>query len=315
MRRRILILAILVASASAQVRFTSGPDKIDVVINNQPFTTLYFGKDANKPYLWPLRSADGTIVTRRWPMEKDTDETHDHIHHRGLWFAVDDVNGVKFWGSDPSYAAKDPAIGKILVKKTSTSDGAKSGTLTATFDWTAPSGAVLLHERRIMTFYSDPTLRRIDFDITLTAAGEAVVFGDTKEGAFAIRLADSMSEQHGNGQMVNAEGKRGMKEVWGHRSDWVDYSGTVGGEKIGVAILDATANPRHPEYWHARDYGLFAVNPFGRRSFDRTQQESRWTLDAGQSLHFCWRVVIHPSDATSAGIGTRIALPTCPATE
>src|SRR5215813_4135444 len=113
MPARFLILAMLVGCTSAQVRFTTGPGKIDVVIDNQPFTTLYFGEDANKPYLWPLRTAGGTIVTRRWPMEKDTGETHDHIHHRGLWFAVDEVNGVKFWGSDPSYAAKAPAIGKI----------------------------------------------------------------------------------------------------------------------------------------------------------------------------------------------------------
>ena len=289
---------LLLLPLAGQVRFTKDTGKIDVAIDGQPFTSLYFGEDTNKPYLWPLRSADGKIVTRRWPMQQNTGESHDHIHHRGLTFSVDEVNGVKFWGNDPSFASKDSAIGKIVVKQTSTRDGARSGTLTTTFDWTAPNGNVLLHEHRVTTFYSGRDLRLIDFDITLTAANEKVTFGDTKEGAFAIRLADSLSEK-GGGQMVNAEGKRGMKEVWGHRSNWVDYSGTVGGEKLGVAIFDAPSNPRHPPYWHARDYGLFAVNPFGQHSFDPSRPESRWTLDPGSALHFRWRVVIHPGDAIS----------------
>jgi hypothetical protein len=235
-------------------------------------------------------------------MEQNTGESHDHIHHRGVTFSVDEVNGVKFWGNDPSFAGKDSAIGRIAVNDTSTRDGAKSGVLTAVFEWTAPNGSVLLHEHRVTTFYSGPRLRIVDFDITLTAANEKVVFGDTKEGAFAIRLADSMSEKSGDGQMVNAEGKRGMKEVWGHRSNWVDYGGSVDGEKLGVAIFDAVSNPRHPVYWHSRDYGLFALNPFGQHSFDPAQPESHWTLGSGKALHFRWRVVIHPGDADSAHI-------------
>jgi len=277
------------------------PDKIDIAVDGKPFTTFYSGADVNKPYLWPLRSADGTIVTRRWPMEKDTGESHDHPHHRGLWFSYDDVNGVHFWGNDPSQSAKDPKSGKIVTKKASLSGGAKRKTLTTAFDWTGPDGTALLHENRVTTFPSDPQLRIVDFDITLTAA-ETVVFGDTKEGAFAIRLADSMTETRHGGQMVNAEGSRGMKDVWGKRSNWVDYTGDVGVEKVGVTIFDAPSNPRHPTYWHSRDYGLFALDPFGRHAFDPSQPESHWTVDAGKSLRFRWRVVIHPGDAQSAHI-------------
>jgi hypothetical protein len=276
-------------------------DKIDIDVDGKPFTTFYSGADANKPYLWPLRSADGKIVTRRWPMEKDTGESHDHPHQRGLWFSYDDVNGVHFWGNDPSQAAKDPKSGKIVTKKASLSGAGRRKTLTTEFDWTGPDGQALLHENRVTTFPSDPQLRIMDFDIALTAA-EHVVFGDTKEGAFAIRLADSMTEKSHGGEMVNAEGGHGMKDVWGKRSNWVDYSGDVGGEKLGVAMFDALSNPRHPTYWHSRDYGLFALDPFGQHAFDPSQPESHWTLDAGKSLHFRWRVVIHAGDAQSAHI-------------
>jgi hypothetical protein len=276
------------------------PAKIDINVDGKPFATFNSGVDANKPYLWPIRSANGKIVTRRWPMEKNTGESTDHPHHRGLWFSYDEVNGYHFWGNDPSWVLKDPRIGKIVVKTVKYDERAHR--LIAEFDWTAPGGKVILHENRVMTFRPGAQQRIVDVDITLIGP-EKVVFGDTKEGAFAIRLADSMTEKSHGGAMVNADGARGMKNVWGKRSNWVDYSGNIDGEKIGVVIFDAATNPRHPTYWHARDYGLFALNPFGQHAFDPSQPESNWTLDAGQPLRFRWRVVIHSGDAETAHIG------------
>ena len=152
-----------------------------------------------------------------------------------------------------------------------------------------------------MTFHASSTLRIVNFDITLTAP-EQVVFGDTKEGAFAIRLADVLTEKSGSGKMVNAEGKQGMANVWGKHSSWVDYSGTIDGEKLGIAIFDHPSNPGYPVRWHARDYGLFAVNPWGQHAFDPSAQEAHTTLAAGASLHFRWRVVIHAGDTAGAHI-------------
>jgi len=151
-----------------------------------------------------------------------------------------------------------------------------------------------------MIFYSDPKLRTIDFEITLTAA-ENLTFGDTKEGAFAIRLADVFTEKKG-GKMVDADDRATMAKIWGKRSNWVDYTAEVEGERLGVAMFDHPQNPRHPTYWHARDYGLFALNPFGRNAFDSTQEESQWKLPAGQKLLFRWRVVIHPGDAETGHV-------------
>ena len=153
-----------------------------------------------------------------------------------------------------------------------------------------------------MTFVPDPKLRIIDFQITLTAAADSVKFGDTKEGAFAIRLAEPFTERKG-GKMVNADGRAGMLQVWGKRSNWVDYTAEVEGERLGVAMFDHPSNPRHPTYWHARDYGLFALDPFGQNAFDPSQEESKWTLSKGQKTTFRWRVVIHPGDAESGKVG------------
>ena len=299
---KIRLLALFASIAAivlpGQVRFT--PDKIDIDIDGKPFTTFNYGTDVGKPFLAPLRSASGKIVTRHFPMEKVAGESNDHPHHRGLSFSYDDVNGTKFWGNDPSF--KDPKIGRIVATKAAWKDGQPSGTLLTTMEWRDPTGKVLLVEDRSMTFHSDPTLRIIDFDIKLTASGQAVTFGDTKEGAFAIRLADALAEKKGTGKMVNASGQSGMANVWGKRSPWVDYSGEVEGEKLGVAIFDHPSNQRHPTYWHSRDYGLFALDPFGQKAFDKTAEESHWKIDAGKSVRFQWRVLIHPGDAASAKI-------------
>jgi hypothetical protein len=286
---------------SAQVKFA--PEDISIDIDGKPFTIFHYGNDANKPYLAPLRSASGKIVTRGFPMQDIPGESRDHLHHRGLWFSYDDVNGVKFWENDPSYTK--PNIGRIVVRKAEWKDGEKSGTLTATMEWlnpkqNDPKGKVLLVENRDMIFYSDPKLRIIDFHITLTAAQD-VTIGDTKEGAFAIRLADVFTEKKG-GKMVDANGRIGMVNVWGKRSNWVDYTAMVDGEQLGVAIFDNPQNPHAPTYWHARDYGLFSLNPFGQNSFDENQPENKTHLAPGQKLTFRWRVVVHPGDAASGGV-------------
>jgi hypothetical protein len=167
-------------------------------------------------------------------------------------------------------------------------------------EWQDEAGKVQLIENRKTVFHSDPVLRILDFHITLTAATD-VTIGDTKEGAFAIRLAEEFTEKRG-GKITNAEGLETMKQVWGKRSNWVNYAAELQGEKIGVAILDHPGNPGHPTRWHARDYGLFSLNPFGQQAFDPAEKENITKLAKGQKLNFFWRVVIHPEDVRVADL-------------
>jgi hypothetical protein len=296
MRASLLICLAASTCLVGQVRFAR--DRISVDVDGKPFTTFHYGADNGKPFLAPLRSASGKIVTRHFPMEEVAGESRDHVHHTGLWFSYDDVNGVKFWENDPSYTK--PHMGRIVVRSAEFKDGPQAGTLHAVMDWRDPNGTTLLVEDRNMVFHSDPKLRIIDFEITLTAATE-VTLGDTKEGAFAIRLADNFTERKG-AKLVDADGRLTMANIWGKRSNWVDYTAEVEGERLGVAIFDSPLNERHPTYWHARDYGLFALNPFGRNAFDPKQEESKWKLPAGGKLTFRWRVVIHPGDAMTGHV-------------
>src|SRR5258708_25975091 len=186
-----LLVFIVLASmtAPAQVKITPGPEKVAAEIDGKPSTDFYIaGKEVAKPYLWPLRAASGTYVTRMWPMEKVEEEAAivkpDHPHQRGMWFAHAKVNGLDFWNIAPldQRPYNQPDRGKIVLKKMGeVKSGKDKGSIDATFNWTDVKNAVLLTESRLMTFYAQPDLRTIDFDMTLTAAQKAT-FGAEKDG-------------------------------------------------------------------------------------------------------------------------------------
>jgi hypothetical protein len=292
----------------AQVKITQqGNQKITVDIDSKPFSEFVIGPDTQKPYLAPLRTPSGIVVTRGYPMNPDVPgESHDHPHHRGLWFTHGDVNGYDFWGNEPDQKGAGKGKGQVVLKKVNKISSGKTGTIDATFEWKA-AGHTLLTESRKMTFSSEPQARIVDFDITLSP-DEKVTFGDTKEGMFAIRLAapleaeqpKGIAEPKRTGKLINAQNKAGEKLVWGKRSEWADFSGQIDGRPVGLTIFDHPGNPRHPTYWHARDYGLFATNIFGLHDFENDKsRDGSLTIQPGQPLRFRFRVVIHdgPFDA------------------
>jgi len=285
-------------AAIAQVEFENvAGDHVAITINGQSFSNFFYGPEHTKPYLAPLRTASGLVVTRRWPLENPEGESRDHPHHRGLWIGFGDINGINFWETEPESVASgdNPKVkGKVVLANIGDmKPGKKSGSIAMTFNWEAPEQGALLEEKRTMTFEAGKEVRIIDVDSTFTAKKD-LKFGDTKEGFFAIRLADSIAGKNG-GLMTNSEGAQTEKNVWGKQADWVDYDGTVDGQKVGVVIFDNPENPHHPTRWHSRDYGLFAANPFGGKEFDKSASGG-YTMRAGEQIRFRYRVIIHPGD-------------------
>jgi hypothetical protein len=316
MKKLVLLLVFSLCTAFpiwGQVKLTAGPEEIAVEIDGKPFTVFYIaGKDLNRPYLYPLRSASGKVVTRSYPAGQIAGETTDHPHHAGLFYGHGDVNGYNYWAiqNGPAQPARaNDKRGRIVLKKlVSVKNGQKSGSVDVVFDWLTPDAKPLLTETRKMTFHSNPELRIVDFDFDFAALGE-VVFRDTKEGTFAMRVPTVIEERQskgkpdgssGKGKLVNAQGGEHEVNVWGKRSEWVDYSGELDGERVGVVIMDHPGNPRHPTYWHSRGYGLHSVNPFGVSDFlnDKTKDGSM-TIAPGAHVRFRYRLIIHPGAPTA----------------
>jgi hypothetical protein len=314
--RFVLVLFLSTAlPAWAQVKVTQETERITVDIDGKPFTVFYIGgKDLNRPYLHPLRAASGTIVNRSFPAGQRPGETTDHPHHAGLFYGHGDVNGYNYWAIQnvPTQLSEAGAtMGRIILTGVpSVKSGKESGSVDVVLTWLKPDSKPLLTETRKMTFHAHPELRIIDFDFDFTAI-DKVVFRDTKEGTFAMRVATVLEElvpkgktgPSRTGKLVNAQGGEGEANVWGKRSEWVDYSGQIDGERIGVVMMDHPGNPRHPTYWHSRGYGLHSINPFGVSDFlnDKTQDGSL-TIEPGGHVRFRYRVIVHPGVAP-----TRIA--------
>jgi len=314
MQKLFALAALAALPLGAQVKITQGADRIDVAIDGKPYTTFYYGPEVPKPYLYPLRAPSGVSVTRSFPMETVAGESTDHPHHRSLWFAHSSVNGFDYWNNEFSYESNPKVkgtLGHIFVTKIDkVQSGPKTGEIDETSEWKQPDGVVVLNEDRKMIFHAGGPDRVIDFDFLLTAK-TTVKFGDAKDGVFGIRLASgleepgpkSIAEPKRTGLMINAQGCKTEKECWGKRSEWMDYSGTVDGQQVGIAIFDTPGNPGFPTYWHARGYGLFANNIFGRHEFtNKAEPDGSVTLKPGDRLRFRYRVVIHPGDAASADI-------------
>jgi hypothetical protein len=287
---RALLVLMLTNGLPGAVVLIHNASRIDVEIDGKPFTSLYYGPDAPKPYLHPLRSASGKIVTRRFPMEPVPGETKDR-HHRGLWFGYKDVNGFNFWENEFSY--NDPKAGKVV---TYSIDTTAPGAIRGVFGWLNPAGEEILEEQRTMTFRGTADTREIDVDVTFRAVLKTT-FGDSKDGFFAVRVTDALAET-GTGTITNSSGGRGMKETWGKRANGVDYSGQIEGEKVGVTVIEDPASFQYPPRWHVRDYGLLAANPFGAHAFDPAEPASPVTLEPGKSVHLRYRVIIHGADGT-----------------
>ena len=116
----------------------------------------------------------------------------------------------------------------------------------------------------------------------------------------AMRINETMrlikDGKPGAGHSVNSEGVRDVA-AWGKRAKWVDYYGPVNGQIVGIAIFDHPSNPRHPTWWHVRDYGLFAANPFGVHDFEgKPAGTGKLVVPADTSITFRYRFLYHRGD-------------------
>ena len=289
--------------ASSGVQITQLADRLRVEIDGALFTE-YFFKDVPRPYCYPLIGPGGAPMTRNWPMKTTPDEEHDHKHHRSFWFAHGDLNGIDFWSEQNNF-------GKTVHQAfTEIKSGQDAGVISSRNDWITPDGKVICTDERTLKIYhpSRPSERVFDFQITLHATNGPVTFGDTKEGTMALRLAETMRWKGnvGHGHIVNSEGVRDGA-TWGKRAAWCDYYGPVDGKTVGVAIFDNPQNPRHPTWWHVRDYGLFAANPFGQHDFEKLADKSAGNLVVpdGKSITFRYRFYLHEGDEQQAKVAEK----------
>ena len=304
------------AEMKSEVKLTPLADRVRIEIDGRLFTEYIF-KGAKRPYCYPVLAADGTSLVRDFPMKETPGEDTDHPHHRSLWFAHSNVNGVDFW-NEGTAGTKFPK-GSIEHDALLEARSGASGVIRSRNRWVSPEDKLLCTDETTIRFSGNAEARWIDFDVTLHAPSNApVVMGDNKDGTMASRLAQWLTMPHkiqqkdipGIGHIVTAEGKRDSA-AWGTRADWCDYFAEHNGKTYGVAIFDHPENLRHPTWWMARDYGLFGANPFGQHDFEpeakHPADKGNYTIPAGGRLNLRYRFYFHFGDEKAAGIAARYA--------
>ncbi|HSC36931.1 MAG TPA: PmoA family protein, partial [Chitinophagaceae bacterium] len=262
---------------------------VDVYIGGELFTRFIYPDSLEKPVLYPLHAANGTVVTRGYPLTPTAGDPTDHPHHIGLWFNFENVNGLDFWNNSFAIAAaKKNMYGWIKTDHIARVSSGEMGTLTYVAYWTNQANSVLLEEITRYEF-SGSNHRRVVDRITTLKANTTVLFKDAKDGLLGLRLAHALqipskvdqkfkddkgietivkagTDNIANGNYLTSEGKTG-DDAWSTRGVWCKVFGKMDTDSVSITIIDHPSNPNYPTFWHARGYGLFAANPLGENIF------------------------------------------------
>ncbi|MCA9080344.1 MAG: PmoA family protein [Planctomycetaceae bacterium] len=244
----------------------------------------------------PLAGTVTRVVDLDPPKIKDRRDPryYDHPHHKGVWLSVDEVNGIKFWNED----------GRIVSHKVEVLTARGNPAVFCRVNhWLDTDGKPLVQETSVISLYAN---RLLTCDVRFEAIEKEVTFGDTKEGMFAIRLPNSMREFISESPVVNADGLSGTKACWGLESNWIDYTGKIDGELFGVTLMDHPENLWRSRY-HVRDYGLFAINPFGAKAYSGGKEPDQpLTLKPGAAgARFRYGLYVHRGSLDDGHVADR----------
>ena len=300
---------------------------VDVFIGGKLFTRFIYPDTLEKPVLYPLFAANGSAITRGFPLHPVPGDPTDHPHHIGLWFNFENVNGLDFWNNSFAIPTeKKSSYGWIKTTGTPQMSNGSQGTLRYQANWDNQQNEVLLTETTEFTFSGNSSRRIVDRTTTLTANTD-VLFKDAKDGLLGLRVAHALqmpskqdqkftddkgnvtvvkagTDNIPNGNYLTSEGKQG-DDAWSTRGSWCKLYGKLGTDSVSIVIFDHPSNPNYPTYWHARGYGLFAANPLGENIFTNGKSTKNLQLKKGESVTFRYRILIdnstHTPDAGELG--------------
>ncbi len=113
------------------------------------------------------------------------------------------MNGVSFWHED---GKEKPGL--IVHRELVSATGGETAKIVTRNDWITPAGKKVCEDERTIVNGKTPQAVSIDFDVVLKASEGDVTFGDTKEGAFGIRVPTTMDvTSKKGGKIINSAGQ------------------------------------------------------------------------------------------------------------
>ncbi|ASN21466.1 DUF6807 family protein [Arthrobacter sp. YN] len=252
----------------------TGPSNVaEFRVNGTPVATLQDGTrirptSSPRPYLHPVRTLAGTVVTDHIP--------EDHVWHLGAGVALQDVDGINFWGGrtyirDAGAYVWRKDHGRIVTDSADHSDGQRREQLS----WLGPDGSPVLREQREWRWAAvGHSAWKLTLDFTLeSASGRPVLLGSPGSngrpqggyGGFFWRLPKVSDAT------IWTPDSRGEDAVHGTAAPWLAWSGTFDAGTAGAAhvtgdpglghpaTLVFLASPQAPDPWFVRHSGYPGV--------------------------------------------------------
>jgi uncharacterized membrane protein YkoI len=268
------------------VGFKYVPTGLEITIGGKPFASYYTGSSKiPRPYFAHVKTPSGVQVTRNHPPIEGKDSTDHDTFHPGIWLTFAGINKNDYW------RLKKKTEHEMYIGKPEGGPGRGSFTVSNFYlDSKDSTGNRIAHEICKYTILVRPSYYILIYDSTISSDKSDLVFGDDQEYGLGIRVQTPIEERHG-GQILNAEGLKGEKGTYGKASDWCDYSGVIDDTLIGMTIMPDPKNFRR-SWYHTRDYGLIAANPFGRKKV-AGGEESEVPVKKGEKFHLGFGVAIY----------------------
>ncbi|WP_432537006.1 DUF6807 domain-containing protein [Kineococcus arenarius] len=250
--------------------------------------------ESRKPYLHPLRTLDGAVVTAYRP--------NDHRWHKGLQMTASHVSGQNFWGGGTyvhgeGYVPKDN-VGQMRHDAFDAVEATGDAvTFTERLTWIASTGQEWAREVRTHSFGSVDTDRgtwTLDFSTEITnTRGEPLELGSpTTHGRPAAGYTGFFwrGPRGWTGGDITTPDRTG-EDAMGTSSPWLAYSAVHDEVDGGGTLLvlagsaSTTSNPSVPLHWFVRHDPFPAIAP----SFAFSDEV---VLADGESLRLRHRVVV-----------------------
>ncbi len=280
--------------AGPVVSFKHQPSKLEISIGGKPFATyVHYNSKIPRPYFAHVKTPSGIQATRHHPPREGKDSMDHDTYHPGMWLTFAGINGNDYW------RLKKKTEHEMFV--VDPKGGPGRGTFAVSnfyLDSKDSSGNRIAHEICRYTILVRPSYYLVIYDSTISSDKSDLVFGDDQEYGLAIRVATPIEKRHG-GQVLNAEGLTGLEKkaggspdnLYGKASDWCDYSGVIEDTLIGMMVMPDPKNFRR-SWYHVRDSGLIAVNPFGRKGVAGGKR-SEVTVKKGEKFHLGFAAAIY----------------------
>lgn len=212
---------------------------------------------APRPYLHPIRSKAGTIVTEAEP--------EDHRHHLGLSIAFSDVNGTNFWGGSTYTAANGPLLlanhGMQLPRDWQSTQDEATGSVT----WLSKDGSELAAEQRRIRYF--PNISNGSWGLSLSSLivpALGVQRLDVSSSALKGRQGAGYGGifwrfPHGSGvPLVLSTAGSGAGAAHGSLSPWLSVSMLIHGSAVSVVLAQ---EPEHLLPWFIRAEEYLGAGP------------------------------------------------------